>query len=351
MAVSQEGSRDGMRLAVVGGGAWGTTLAAMLAARVDTVLWAREEEVVEDVNTRHENSLFLPRIELPPALHAVRDLNEAIAGRDVIVMAVPTQHVRSVGAAVAQHVHDATPIVSLAKGIEHQTLRRPTEVLAEVLGRPGRAGIGVLSGPNLAREIAAGEPSATVLAMADQQWAQRIQSTLMTGRFRVYVSDDIVGCEVGGAVKNVIAIAAGIADGLGLGWNSRAALMSRGLAELARLGVSLGGDPLTFLGLAGSGDLVATCCSPLSRNRTLGVELGRGRNLAEATARTRAVVEGVATAPSVLALAATVTVDMPICSEVAAVLAGQRSPVDALDILMARVPTSELHDLLHRSTD
>jgi glycerol-3-phosphate dehydrogenase (NAD(P)+) len=323
----------------------------MLASRVDTVLWAREEQVVEDVNTRHENSLFLPRVELPPALHAVRELGEALAGRDVVVMAVPTQHVRSVAAAVAPHVRDAMPIVSLAKGIEHETLKRPTEVLAEVLGRPGREGIGVLSGPNLAREVAAGQPSATVLAMADRQWAEHIQRILMTSRFRVYVSDDVVGCEVGGAVKNVIAIAAGIADGLGLGWNSRAGLMSRGLAELARLGVALGGDPLTFLGLAGSGDLVATCCSPLSRNRTLGVELGQGRNVAEATAGTRAVVEGVATAPSVLALAATVGVDMPISSEVAAVLRGQRAPADALDNLMTRMPTSELHGLVHPSTD
>jgi glycerol-3-phosphate dehydrogenase (NAD(P)+) len=340
-----------MRIVVVGGGAWGTTLAAMLASRMDTVLWAREEEVVEDVNTRHQNSLFLSKVELPPALHAVRELGEALAGRDVVVMAVPAQHVRSVGMAVAPHVHDAMPVVSLAKGIEHETLKRPTEVLAEVLGRPSRAGIGVLSGPNLAREVAAGQPSATVLAMADQSSAERIQNLFTTGRFRVYVSDDVIGCEVGGAVKNVIAIAAGIADGLGLGWNSRAGLMSRGLAELARLGVALGGDPLTFLGLAGSGDLVATCCSPLSRNRTLGVELGQGRNLAEATAGTRAVVEGVATAPSVLALAASVRVDMPISSEVAAVLRGQRTPADALENLMTRMPTSELHDLHHPSTD
>jgi glycerol-3-phosphate dehydrogenase (NAD(P)+) len=317
----------------------------MLASRADTVLWAREEEVVADVNTRHENCVFLAGVELPPALRAVRELEQALAGCDVVVMAVPAQHVRTVGAAVAQHVHDEIPVVSLAKGIEHETLMRPTEVLAEVLGRPGRAGIGVLSGPNLAREVAAGQPSATVLAMADPLWARRIQSIFTTGRFRVYVSNDVVGCEVAGAVKNVIAIAAGIADGLGLGWNSRAGLMSRGLAELARLGVALGGDPLTFLGLAGSGDLVATCCSPLSRNRSLGVELGQGRNVAEATADTRAVVEGVATAPSVLALAARVAVEMPISAEVVAVLRGQRTPVHALDNLMTRMPTSELHGL------
>lgn len=349
--MSQDRSPAALRLAVVGGGAWGTTLAALLASRVDTVLWAREEQVVDDVNTRHENWLFLPMVELPPALHAVHELGDALAGRDVVVMAVPAQHVRSVGAAVAKHLPDATPVVSLAKGIEHETLKRPTEVLAEVLGRTRREGIGVLSGPNLAREVAAGQPSATVLAMADRQSAARIQAIFTTGRFRVYVSDDVVGCEVGGAVKNVIAIAAGIADGLGLGWNSRAGLMSRGLAELARLGVALGGDALTFLGLAGSGDLVATCCSPLSRNRTLGVQLGQGRTLADATADVRGVVEGIATAPSVLGLAAGVGVDMPISSEVDAVLTGERTPEDALDNLMTRLPTSELHDLGHPCRD
>ena len=276
-----------MRVAVIGGGAWGTTMAAMVSARADVVLWAREVEVVQAVNTRHENTVFLPGVDLPASLRATPNLDEAVQGRDVVIMAVPAQHVRSVGLALMSLLPSDVPVVSLTKGIEQHTLLRPTEVLAQVLARQGEPGIGVLSGPNLAREIAGGEPSATVIAMSDEVRAAEIQRLLTNERYRVYVSTDVVGCEIGGAVKNVIAIAAGMADGLGFGWNSRAALITRGLAELARLGVALGGDPLTFLGLAGSGDLVATCCSPMSRNRTVGVELGRGRSLEEVTADRR----------------------------------------------------------------
>ena len=290
------------------------------------VLWAWEDEVVEAVNTRHENTVFLPGVDLPASLRATPNLEEAMQGRDVVIMAVPAQHVRSVGSALVGLLPSAVPVVSLTKGIEQHTLLRPTEVLAQVLARPGEPGIGVLSGPNLAREIAGGEPTATVVAMGDEVRAAEIQRLLTNERFRVYVSTDVVGCEIGGAVKNVIAIAAGMADGLGFGWNSMAALITRGLAELARLGVALGGDPLTFLGLAGSGDLVATCCSPMSRNRTVGVELGRGRSLEEVTADRRAVVEGVATAPGVLALAERVGVEMPISAEVVGVLRRDRTP-------------------------
>ena len=335
-----------MQVAVVGGGAWGTTMAAMVSARADVVLWAAwEDEVVEAVNTQHENTVFLPGIDLPASLRATPNLEEAVQGRDVVIMAVPAQHVRSVGRALVGLLPRAVPVVSLTKGIEQHTLLRPTEVLAEVLARQGRPAIGVLSGPNLAREIAGGEPSATVIAMGDEVQAAEIQRLLTNERFRVYVSPDVVGCEIGGAVKNVIAIAAGMADGLGFGWNSRAALITRGLAELARLGVALGGDPLTFLGLAGTGDLVATCCSPMSRNRTVGVELGRGRSLEEVTADGRAVVEGVATAPGVLALAERVGVEMPISAEVLGVLRRERTPVEALAELMGRAPGSELHGL------
>ena len=335
-----------MQVAVIGGGAWGTTMAAMVSARADVVLWAREDEVVEAVNTRHENTVFLPGVDLPASLRATPNLEEAVQGRDVVIMAVPAQHVRSVGRALVGLLPSAVPVVSLTKGIEQHTLLRPTEVLAQVLARQGEpAAIGVLSGPNLAREIAGGEPSATVIAMGDEVLAAEIQRLLTNDRFRVYVSTDVVGCEIGGAVKNVIAIAAGMADGLGFGWNSMAALITRGLAELARLGVALGGDPLTFLGLAGSGDLVATCCSPMSRNRTVGVELGRGRSLEEVTADRRAVVEGVATAPGVLALAERVGVEMPISAEVVGVLRRERTPLEALAELMGRAPGSELHGL------
>jgi glycerol-3-phosphate dehydrogenase (NAD(P)+) len=334
-----------MRVAVVGGGAWGTTLAAMLATRADTTLWAREPEVIDAVRSRRENTVFLSGVALPAELRVAADLADAVVGRQLVVIAVPAQHIRAVGTALAPLVDEMVPLVSLAKGIERQTLLRPSEVLADVMPHRGSDRIGVLSGPNLAREVAGGQPSATVLAMIDQERAAGIQELLTTTRFRVYVSGDVVGCEIGGAVKNVIAIAAGMAEGLGLGWNSRAALITRGLAELTVLGTELGGSPLTFLGLAGSGDLVATCSSPMSRNRTLGVELGRGRTVSEATAGTRAVVEGLASAPSVLALAQRVNVEMPICADVVAVLAGERTPEEALEHLMGRAPTTELHAL------
>ena len=334
-----------MRVAVIGGGAWGTTVAAMLATRADVVLWAREDEVVAAVNSRHENTAFLPGVDLPERLRATGDVEEALDDRDVVIMAVPAQHVRGVASGLAGLLPRAAPVVSLSKGIEQRTLLRPTEVLAEVLDPHGEPAIGVLCGPNLAREIAAGEPSATVIAMVDEDRAAEIQRLLTNERFRVYVSTDVVGCEIGGAVKNVIAIAAGMADGLGFGWNSRAALITRGLAELARLGAALGGDPLTFLGLAGSGDLVATCCSPMSRNRSLGVELGRGRSLQDVIADKRAVVEGVATAPGVLALAERVGIEMPIGTEVVAVLRGERTPLEAVAQLMGRAPGSELRGL------
>jgi glycerol-3-phosphate dehydrogenase (NAD(P)+) len=333
------------QVGVVGGGAWGTTLAAMLSTRAATTLWAREDEVVEAVRTRRENTVFLPGVQLPAELHVTADLAEAVLDRDVLVIAVPAQHVRSVGQALAPMLAAEIPLISLAKGIERDTLLRPSEVLADVIGPGSERRIGVVSGPNLAREVAAGQPSATVLALPNQAQAGEVQRLLTTNRFRVYVSDDVVGCEIGGAVKNVVAIAAGMAEGLELGWNSRAALITRGLAELTVLGTHLGGNPLTFLGLAGSGDLVATCSSPMSRNRTLGAELGRGRTVDEATRAMRAVVEGVATAPSVVALAQREGVEMPICAEVVSVLAGERTPADALEQLMGRAPTTELHGL------
>ncbi len=236
-------------------------------------------------------------------------------------------------------------IVSLAKGLELGTLLRPSQILGQVLTDHDPSLLGVLSGPNLAHEIAAGEPSATVVAVPDPTWCRRLQTVLMTNRFRVYTSTDVVGCEIGGAVKNVIAIAVGMADGLGYGWNTKAALITRGLAELARLGVALGGEPLTFLGLAGNGDLIATCSSPQSRNRRVGFELGQGRALADILADTNTVAEGVTSAPAVLALAGSVDVELPIASQVQAVLMGTHSPATVAEALMDRAQTTELHDL------
>jgi len=334
-----------MRIAVIGAGSWGTTVAALAAERSDTVLWALEPEVVEAVEQRHENPAFLPDVALPAALRATGDAEQAVADRDVIVFAVPAQHLRSVVSRIAPAVPAGAAVVSLAKGIERETLRRPTQVVTDELAHVPTGRIGVLSGPNLAREVSDGQPSATVVAMGDPSAAALVQEALLSARFRVYTSTDVVGCEIGGAVKNVIAIAAGAADGLGFGWNARAALISRGLAELTRLGVALGGDPLTFLGLAGNGDLIATCSSPQSRNRRFGVELGRGRSTDEILADTTSVAEGVASAPAVLALAASVGVDMPIATQVAALLRGDISPADVVATLMHREPTTELHDL------
>jgi glycerol-3-phosphate dehydrogenase (NAD(P)+) len=334
-----------MRIAVVGAGSWGTTIASMFAAQADTLLWAREPEVAESVTQRHTNPLFLPELALDPSLRASTDLDEVVEGRDLVVMVVPAQHLRGVAERLGAALRPDSIILSLAKGIEQGTLLRPTEVLAELTPWHDPRRVGVMSGPNLAKEIAAGHPSATVVALPDTELATQVQSELMNARFRVYTSTDVVGCETGGAVKNVIAIAAGIADGLGYGWNTRAALITRALAELTRLGVALGGNPLTFLGLAGNGDLIATCSSPQSRNRRVGVELGQGRALADILADMTMVAEGVSTAPAVLELAGRVGVDLPIAAAVQEVLRGERSSLKVVESLMGRAGTSELHGL------
>lgn len=334
-----------MRIAVVGSGSWGTTFASMLAERHDTMLWAREPEVAAAVSSEHVNPMFLPDVPLDRSLRASTSLADVVDGRELIVTVVPTQHLRGVAEQLRSSVRPDQIVLSLAKGIEQGTLLRPSQVITELLDAHDPDRIGVMSGPNLAREIAAGQPAATVVAMPDAKLAGQVQAELMSARFRVYTSTDVVGCEIGGAVKNVIAIAAGIADGLGYGWNTRAALITRGLAELVRLGVALGGDPLTFLGLAGNGDLIATCGSEHSRNHRVGFELGQGRPLAAILADMTMVAEGVTSAPAVLMLAQRVGVELPIVSEVQAVLSGERSAGDVVQTLMARTATSELHDL------
>jgi glycerol-3-phosphate dehydrogenase (NAD(P)+) len=336
-----------MRLAVVGAGAWGTTVASMLATRNETVVWAREPEVADAINLRGENDVYLPGVALHPALRATAELRAAVQTAELVALAVPAQHVRAVAKRLAGLLPRDAPLVSLAKGIEQETARRPTEVLAEEIPHCDHARIGVLCGPNLAREVAAGQPAATVVAMPDPAGARALQHCLMSDRFRVYTSDDVVGCEIGGAVKNVIAIAAGMADGLGYGWNTRAALITRGLAELTRLGVALGGQPLTFLGLAGNGDLIATCSSAESRNHRVGVALAEGRSVQEILAGQLAVAEGVATAPALLSLADRAGVEMPIAQEVLNVLRGTHTPAETL-ALMTRAPTTELHHLRPR---
>ena len=263
-----------------------------------------------------------------------------MSAADVVFLAVPAQHARSVVSALDLRPHAS--VVNLAKGLEHGTCKRMTEVIAEALPRHDRGSLGVLSGPNLAREVIAGQPSATCVAFAETQIAIRVQELLMQDSFRVYTSDDVIGCEIGGALKNVIAIAAGVADGLGYGTNTKAALITRGLAELARLGAAAGGRPLTFLGLSGNGDLVATCSSPQSRNYRFGQELAEGRAASDVLAGQTTVTEGAATAPVAVELAARLHVDVPIAASVVALLRGDRTPQELVVELMGRDGKTEL---------
>jgi len=337
------------KLTVIGAGAWGTTLAALAADLLPTTIWAREESVADAINRGHENTAFLAGFPLPPRLAATTDLSAALADADVVVVAVPSPYVRCVLLEACRSIDLRALVVSVTKGLEAGTGERMTEVVVEALDGHDPAKIGLLAGPNLAREVMAGHPSATCVAFAQLRYATDVQQLLTSDRLRIYTSTDVVGCEISGAVKNVIAIAAGMADGLGYGMNTKAALATRGLAELARLGTAIGGDPLTFLGLAGAGDLIATCASPLSRNRLVGEQIADGRALAELRSGTTTCAEGVSSVEAILALAARHGVDMPICQTVAGVLAGDMSPADAVACLMGRTATVELHDLSPRA--
>lgn len=320
-------------VAVVGAGSWGTTIAAMLAARRETWLWARSSEVADDVNRNHHNRRYLGDIDLPAGLRATTSMPEALAGAPLVLVAVPSHGFRLVVEGMVGVLEAGVPVVSLAKGIEEGTQRRMSEILAEVL--PDNPA-GALSGPNLSHEVAAGYPAATVVALPERGMAERVQALLHSSTFRVYTGTDVVGCEIAGATKNVMALAAGISDGLGFGENTRAVLITRGLAELGRLGVALGGHPLTFGGLAGIGDLVATCTSPRSRNRQVGLALGEGRPLDEVLAGMHMVAEGVRTARPLVELAAAHRIEMPIAEQVAALVEGRTSPADAVAALMDR---------------
>ncbi|HSQ37430.1 MAG TPA: NAD(P)H-dependent glycerol-3-phosphate dehydrogenase [Acidimicrobiia bacterium] len=333
-----------MRVAVVGAGSWGTALARLAAARAEVHLWAREPEVVAAVRKTGENALFLPGHPLPAGVTCTSSLAEALAEAEVVLMAVPSHGFRAVLRAATPHLPDAAPVVSVTKGIEQGTLKRMTEIVLEETGAdPGR--VGVLTGPNLAREIADGQPAATVVALSDEERALAVQALFMGPTLRVYTNPDVIGCEAAGALKNVMAIAAGMAHGLGYGDNSAAALMTRALAELTRLGVAMGGRPLTFAGLAGMGDLVATCISRHSRNRQVGVALGRGRRIDEIVAEMQTVAEGVKTTEAVLALAARHDIEMPIAAMVGAVLYENRNPADMVAGLMGRPAKAELQGI------
>jgi glycerol-3-phosphate dehydrogenase (NAD(P)+) len=332
-------------VAVLGAGMWGTTMARLVAAQTSTVLWARRAGLAEHLNRRHRNREYLPSIVLPANLKATADLGEALTGAEVVVMAVPSHGFREILNSAEPYLAPSAPIVTLTKGLEQETLMRMTEIVAEVA--PNRP-YGVLTGPNLAQEVASGHPTASVISMidatgVDETTARELQQLLSTATFRVYTNNDLVGCELGGALKNVMAIASGIADGMGFGDNTRAALITRGLAELTRLGVALGGQPLTFSGLAGMGDLVATCMSRQSRNRWVGEQLGNGRAVDEITAETRMVAEGIKTSKAALELGRRAGVETPIVEQVVAVLYEGKRATEAMSSLMQRESRPELH--------
>lgn len=330
------------KIAVVGAGSWGTTVASIAADSTETILWARREELARAIDTAHRNPEYLPELRLPDALSATHDLGRAISNTDVVVMAVPSHGFREVFTLVADHLQDQTPIVSLTKGIEQGSLARMTEIVADVAGGHDPSMTGVLTGPNLAAEVAAGQPAASVIAMADRAVAEDLQRILMGPSFRVYTNDDVIGCELAGALKNVMAIASGMSDGLGFGDNTRATLLTRALAELSRLGVALGGRPETFAGLAGMGDLIATCSSDKSRNHQVGFRLARGKDLDEIVSEMHMVAEGVKTTRSVIGLADKTGVDMPIARHVGMVLAGEITPREGVLSLMTREAKAEV---------
>ncbi|OHV38274.1 glycerol-3-phosphate dehydrogenase [Pseudofrankia sp. EUN1h] len=322
-------------------GSWGTVFAKILAdAGRRVTLVTRDDALAATINREHQNPRYLPEVRLPDQVLATSDPAEALAGADLVVLAVPAQALRPALALWAPMVEPSAVFVSLMKGIEDGSSRRMSEVIGEVAGC-GPERIAVVSGPNLAREIAAEDPAATVIASASAATAAAVQAACWTPYLRPYTNGDVVGCELGGATKNVIALAAGMVEGLGFGANSVASLITRGLAETSRLGVALGADPMTFAGLAGLGDLVATCCSPLSRNRTLGEKLGRGMTLEAALAEQRQVAEGVRSCRPLLALADRLGVHMPISRQVERVLYDGLPPLEAVKDLMSREPGPE----------
>jgi glycerol-3-phosphate dehydrogenase (NAD(P)+) len=323
---------------LLGGGSWGTTVAALIAKNTPVTMWARDQGTVDEINTKHSNAKYLPDAVLPKNVRATTDIEEAVAGMDVIVMGIPSQSFRGVLEQIKPHIRPWVPVISLSKGLELSTRKRMTELVHDVL--PGHPA-GVLTGPNLAREIMSGYAAASVIAMEDEVIVKELQKLFHSGLFRVYTNHDVIGCELGGVLKNIIAIATGMGDGQGAGENTRSAVITRGLAEITRLGVAMGGEPQTFAGLAGTGDLIATCTSPQSRNRTVGYELGKGRTIKEVIDEMFMVAEGVKSAPAVVALAEEYGVDMPIAREVLQVVQDKSSARQAFRGLLRTVAGAE----------
>lgn len=333
---------SGARVAVVGAGSWGTALANLLAHKgLDTILWSFEADVAESIEREHRNVRYLTEVELDPRLRATPDLKTAVRGADVVVSVSPSHVVRQVMGAAAPFLEDHAMVISASKGIEIDTLEMMDAVLTEVLPPEVSRRMAFLSGPSFALEVARQYPTAVTMAARTPKVAEAAQELFQTDYFRVYTTHDVTGVEIGGSLKNVIAIASGVVVGMGYGHNTQAALITRGLAEITRLGVALGAEPLTLAGLAGMGDLILTCTGGLSRNRSVGIALGEGRSLDEVIAEMTMVAEGVRTTKSARALAKKLSVEMPIVEEVHALLFEERSPHVAVENLMLREPKPE----------
>lgn len=336
MAECKEHIRRRWRIAIIGAGTWGTTLARLTCLQGhDVRLWAYEPEVVESIQSRRVNELFLSDVELPADIRVSGDLSVVLGDAPVVVTAVPSQHIRKVLERMVPHVAPEAFFISATKGLEEETSLRMSEVIREVLAPRIEARVVAISGPTFAREVVQGVPTALVAACTERELAEKVQKQLSTTRFRIYTHEDIVGVELGGAVKNVIAIAAGVAAGLGLGHNALAALVTRGLAEMSRLCMAMGGKRETLSGLAGVGDLFLTCSGQSSRNRALGYELGRGRPLGEILASMRMIAEGVPSTRATVALARKQNIEMPIAFQVDRLLKGETTPEDAIRELMS----------------
>ncbi len=327
-----------LNVGLLGGGSWGTTVASLTAKNSPTVIWARNPKTVEEINTHHTNEKYLPNAKLTPNLRASNSIKETVENADVVVMGVPAQSFRAVLEEAKPHIRPWVPIINLAKGLELSTKKRMTEIIEEIM--PGHPA-GVLTGPNLAKEIHFGNAAAAVIAMVDDTIAMKLQTVFSSGLFRVYTNTDVIGYELGGALKNIIAIASGMGDGANAGDNTRAAIITRGLAELTRLGIAMGGKKSTFAGLAGMGDLVATCSSSKSRNHHVGFQLGRGKSLEEIVGEMNEVAEGVKTAKVVMELAKEYTIDMPISKEIYKVLYEGNTVNDAFRGLLKHEVGSE----------
>jgi len=332
-----------VKISVIGAGSWGTALANLLAEKgYDVLLWTREEEVYNSISIENINRLFLPEVSLCKRIVPVKSLDEAVCNREALLMVVPSHFFREVLQKIKKCLLSPIPVICATKGIENKSLMLMSQIVNDVFGFEYKDSFACLSGPSFAKEVVEKNPTAVTLASQNEELARKFQNIFNTSRFRVYESNDIIGVQLAGALKNVIAIAAGVSDGLNLGYNARAALITRGLAEISRLGIALGAHPLTFAGLAGLGDLILTCTGDLSRNRNIGIKIGQGNKLSDIIASMNMVAEGVKTTKSAYDLGVKLSVEMPITEQMYYVLYKDKKPTDALDELMNRRLKHEL---------